>query len=393
MARHELSDISIQELSLVFAQKDGSEWAPRNPSARVLGVKGGKKPGFMTRLSETMKAYFSAPDTFQYPVSTDVQDDIDNDGDGAQDYNDIASALCRVSYDIQQASCIGDDNARSIAIKVAIDCFLDELKECLSGGSEKAGARHSKADLEHLNAMKEAHAKMGEHLDALTATSSNSGDGSSDDDEENADDEKAGEVDSDEKAKKKDDKPYGDVEYADPGYQEDKKERYPLDTEEHVRAAASYFGKQSNKDKYSAEQQKKIQAKIDAAEKKFGIGDDGKKAGEVDMTQEEINALVASEVAKALETAKAQAQEEAEKAQADAITERAKADAEAQAALEAANAAKAKAEADAAAILKATAERAAAPTATSASANTGGPSRLEQVLRAQLAQNPVSTRF
>lgn len=74
-----------------------------------------------------------------------------------------------------------------------------------------------------------------------------------------------------ERAKTKE--PYGDVEYADPGFRDGKK-RYPVDTPERVRAAASYFGQQSNRDKYSSEQQKHIQDKIDAAKKKFGIGDE-----------------------------------------------------------------------------------------------------------------------
>ncbi len=66
------------------------------------------------------------------------------------------------------------------------------------------------------------------------------------------------------KAKAKDE-PYGDVEYADPGYQEDGKKRYPLDSEEHIRAAWNYIHKASNRDKYSADQVSKIEAKIVAA--------------------------------------------------------------------------------------------------------------------------------
>lgn len=38
-------------------------------------------------------------------------------------------------------------------------------------------------------------------------------------------------------------KPYGDVEYADPGTQKDKVHRYPIDTEEHIRAAWNYINK------------------------------------------------------------------------------------------------------------------------------------------------------
>jgi hypothetical protein len=60
-------------------------------------------------------------------------------------------------------------------------------------------------------------------------------------------------------------KPYGDVEYADPGYQDDKKKRYPIDTEKHIRAAWSYIGKPKNAGKYSADELKRIKDKIIAA--------------------------------------------------------------------------------------------------------------------------------
>jgi phage I-like protein len=70
---------------------------------------------------------------------------------------------------------------------------------------------------------------------------------------------------------KKHDEPYGDVEYADPGYQEDGKKRYPIDTEEHVRAALSYIGQADNAAKYSPEHLKHIKARIHAAAKKHGI--------------------------------------------------------------------------------------------------------------------------
>jgi hypothetical protein len=61
------------------------------------------------------------------------------------------------------------------------------------------------------------------------------------------------------------DKPYGDVEYADPGYQDDKKKRYPIDTEKHIRAAWSYISKPRNAGKYSADELKRIKDKIIAA--------------------------------------------------------------------------------------------------------------------------------
>jgi HK97 family phage prohead protease len=67
-------------------------------------------------------------------------------------------------------------------------------------------------------------------------------------------------------------KPYGDVKYADTGYQKDKKKRYPLDTKEHVQAALSYIGKASNAGQYSSGDLAKVKAAINAAAKKFGIG-------------------------------------------------------------------------------------------------------------------------
>ena len=63
-------------------------------------------------------------------------------------------------------------------------------------------------------------------------------------------------------------KPYGDVEYADPGYQEDGKKRYPIDTEAHIRAAWSYIHQKKNADEYTAEQLAAIKRRIVAAWKK-----------------------------------------------------------------------------------------------------------------------------
>jgi len=65
--------------------------------------------------------------------------------------------------------------------------------------------------------------------------------------------------------------PYGDVDYADPGYQDDEVKRYPIDTEEHVRAAWSYINQQKNASKYSSEDLEKIRNKIKAAATKLGI--------------------------------------------------------------------------------------------------------------------------
>ena len=87
------------------------------------------------------------------------------------------------------------------------------------------------------------------------------------------------------------DKPYGDVEYADPGYQDDKKKRYPIDTEKHIRAAWNYINKPKNGGKYSADEVKRIKAKIVAAWKDKidpdgpPSADDGEKAARVEMAK------------------------------------------------------------------------------------------------------------
>jgi phage gp29-like protein len=63
-------------------------------------------------------------------------------------------------------------------------------------------------------------------------------------------------------------RPYGDVDYADPGYQSDKKKRYPLDTEDHIRAAWSYIHQGNDARMYTEEQVHHIEGKIIAAWKK-----------------------------------------------------------------------------------------------------------------------------
>jgi hypothetical protein len=67
-----------------------------------------------------------------------------------------------------------------------------------------------------------------------------------------------------------DKKPYGDVTYADPGYQSDGKKRYPIDTEEHIRAAWSYINKPANAGKYSSSQASAIKSRIRSAMKRVG---------------------------------------------------------------------------------------------------------------------------
>ena len=58
---------------------------------------------------------------------------------------------------------------------------------------------------------------------------------------------------------------YGDVEYADTGYQEGGKPRYPIDTVEHIRAAWNYIHQEKNAAEYDAKQLKQIKNRIISA--------------------------------------------------------------------------------------------------------------------------------
>jgi hypothetical protein len=80
--------------------------------------------------------------------------------------------------------------------------------------------------------------------------------------------------------------PYGDVAYADPGYQEDGKKRYPLDSEEHCRAAWSYINQAQNAAKYNHNQLAMVKGKIRSALKKYGVdmADDGKMSVNADYS-------------------------------------------------------------------------------------------------------------
>lgn len=64
-------------------------------------------------------------------------------------------------------------------------------------------------------------------------------------------------------------KPYGNVPYADPGYQADKKARYPIDCER-VMAAWSYIHQADNRTPYTAAQLSAIEGRIKAAMTRCG---------------------------------------------------------------------------------------------------------------------------
>ncbi|HET9893697.1 MAG TPA: DUF6582 domain-containing protein [Streptosporangiaceae bacterium] len=65
--------------------------------------------------------------------------------------------------------------------------------------------------------------------------------------------------------------PYGKVTYADPGYQTDKKARYPIDTKAHAKAAWSYINQDDNAKLYTGAQLKRVKARIIKALKSFGV--------------------------------------------------------------------------------------------------------------------------
>lgn len=374
-----IADVAINEMSLIYGEHKGETWQPVNADARLLVVKGGKKdglsvkgsPGFIARLTDAVKAVFG-------PVAVDVDDDIDNDGDGADDYNAIACAVQSLSYDIGSAWGIGDAEARSVAVKCAIDNFLECLDQmrgmdekaapivkgialALVTEAMKAGRRHSNADQATIDSARDAHGKLGKALTTAGNAHAKLGDAlsqlgsaqSSDDDE--TDDEKgyvilvadekgepykgepvvtpSAEIGEDglpqsysvkaeteeaglaelEKAKTKK-KPYGDVEYADP-----ENGKYPIDTEEHIRAAWSYINMPKNAAKYSSAKLKQVKSKIRAAMKRIGadVEDDDKGAVVDSLSTVDVEKAIGEAVAAAMATAKGETQQ----AITDAVTE------------------------------------------------------------------------
>ncbi len=59
---------------------------------------------------------------------------------------------------------------------------------------------------------------------------------------------------------------YGDVPFADPT-----NKKYPIDTEEHVRAAWAYINKAGNAEKYSKQDAEEIRGRIKRAAPRFGV--------------------------------------------------------------------------------------------------------------------------
>jgi hypothetical protein len=135
------------------------------------------------------------------------------------------------------------------------DWTLDEAKEFMAGVETAEQAPYAFTEEEGQFVFK-----------ALTVGDVLKGDGLSTEEEEALDEDMGLEDNEDELGKGDESKkPYGDVHYADPGYQEDKKKRYPLDTEEHIRAAWNYIHQEKNAKQYSSEQVAHIRSAIVAA--------------------------------------------------------------------------------------------------------------------------------
>jgi hypothetical protein len=263
-----ITDIAIHELSLIFGEHKGEKWLPVNGDARVLALKGAPDADTQSKFARLVDAVKAA---MGFPVTSEVADDVDGDGDGADDYNELVPHFGKVASDIQTACGIQDDDARSGAVKTAIDNFFKNT-DAARGKSAKAGKRHSASDQVHIDAIASAQAKgkkamssmqktadaIDEHLKALGPdTSLDKGNPVVETDAVKA---------LVEEFEKADGGKYGDVEYADT-----KNKKYPIDTEEHARAAWSYINQEKNAAKYDSDELAAIKSRIKAACKKFGI--------------------------------------------------------------------------------------------------------------------------
>lgn len=254
----ELSDAVFTELSLIGF----GTHSPRNGDARVLGVKAAPIQSALGKMMETLGFKEASEKAAKHTekgwlVSVDVPDNVDHDGDGAADYELLASKVMSLYWDLSAIMGISSDSARAVAVVSVLDTFHKNYMDVYAGGDgevAKARAIVAKADaLSTLDDDPGVDYADGETLESVEALVEQF------------------------LVEKADKEPYGNVTYADPGYQNDKKKRYPIDTKAHVRAAASYFAKASNRKKYSASQIKAIDGRIAAAKRKMGIG--AEKAG------------------------------------------------------------------------------------------------------------------
>lgn len=285
----QIKDIGIRELSIIFGEHKGENWSPVNPDAKVLLVKGGTKDGltvaggskgFLAKLGESLKSLFGAESVEETDKASS------NDG--------RCSMVANLYFDLCAASGISDEEARDAAISAALDNF-DEAWS--ASKATKAGRRHSAADAAHIDAIAANHEQVDklmakvqaarenskEHIDALKKNQAANDDAEGQDASGKARIEVQGdygdivceiEAESQEAAdaalstwneKAAKEGKYGDVEYADA-----KNKKYPIDTEEHIRAAWSYINMPKNAEKYDSDELAAIKSKIRAAMKRIG---------------------------------------------------------------------------------------------------------------------------
>jgi hypothetical protein len=255
-----ITDVSINELSLVFGKKDGLTYRPINPEAKVLAIKSGQITGSLLGgdLADKVKAAIAAKKAPADAVEKGAYSDL-IEFEGSK-YDAVSQLLAVVYSDLSNIFWLFDDDTRKSATETIIDNFLSALDEVRSTGepsdtSDKAGARHSKKDREHIDAIQKSHAEMAEHIGALT---------SSEDDPDDDDDDDAGKAGLAIAAR--------GITHADPGYLGEAK--FPLDTVENVKAAITHFADKANLDPYKEPQQKKIAARIELAKKALKIEDE-----------------------------------------------------------------------------------------------------------------------
>jgi hypothetical protein len=274
-----ITDVSINELSLVFGKKDGLTYRPINPEAKVLAIKSGQITGSLLGgdLADKVKAAIAAKKTPADAVEKGAYSDL-IEFEGSK-YDAVSQLLAVVYSDLSNIFWLFDDDTRKSATETIIDNFLSALDEVRSTGepgdpSGKAGARHSKKDREHIDAIQKSHAEMAEHIGALTSSE---------------DDDDAGKAGLAIAAR--------GITHADPGYLGEAK--FPLDTVENVKAAITHFADKANLDPYKEPQQKKIAARIELAKKALKIEDEAP-ASDVSPAEEPASTIAPTLDAKAM---------------------------------------------------------------------------------------------
>lgn len=206
----QLSDNKIAEMTLVV-NKDGQTWAPRNPEARFLSVKGAqadesrKATSFLGDLWDKFTGKSTAS------KAADAQQVLETALSNAS-YDLVWNLTYQLQWDLYAIFSSGDSftsDEKKAAAERVFSGFTDEMAKlmplllgevqlqelvakCAEKGvvAAKAGAKFSKDTKEHLSAIKDAHDKMGEHLAALEDKQ----DGGADDASENQDGSKKGAV-------------------------------------------------------------------------------------------------------------------------------------------------------------------------------------------------------